>query len=100
MSAYCEWRVPLHIRSQLRLHHEFRGDTITLFEDRPRWNAPEEWTHHPFAQFRFNKKEGKWTLFCADRNSRWHRYDIVKPTSDLEILLKAIDDDPTGIFYG
>jgi hypothetical protein len=100
MTSYCERRVPLEVRDQIRLHHEFRGDTVTLFEDRPGWKNPELWTHHPFAQFRFNKEDGNWTLYCADRNSRWHLYDIVPPTSNLEKLLKAVDEDQTGIFYG
>ncbi|MHB1050722.1 MAG: DUF3024 domain-containing protein [Bacteroidota bacterium] len=100
MTAYCGRRVPLEVRDQIRLHHEFRGDTVTLFEDRPGWKNPETWTHQPIAQFRFNSDDGQWTLYCADRNSRWHLYDLVQPTSNLEKLLKAVDEDQTGIFYG
>ena len=99
MSSYCERRVPMHVRDQVRMHHEFRGDSVTLFEDRPRWDNPKEWIHHPIAQFRFDKN-GKWTLYCADRNSRWHLYTIAKPSSNLGTLLKAVDEDQTGIFFG
>jgi hypothetical protein len=37
---------------------------------------------------------------CADRNSRWHRYDMAEPTEQLDELLTEIDQDPTGIFWG
>ena len=100
MSAYCERRVPLHVRNQVRMHHEIRGDAVTLFEDRPVWKNPKEWSHMPIAQVRFDKGTAKWTLYCADRNSKWHLYTIVRPSSNLERLIKAIDEDPTGIFFG
>jgi hypothetical protein len=100
MSAYCERRVPMHVRDQVRMHHEFRGDSVTLFEDRPYWKNPNEWSHMPIAQFRFSKQTGQWTLYCADRNSKWHLYDIARPSSNIERLLKAVDEDVTGIFFG
>ncbi len=100
MTAYCERRVPLHVRDKVRMHHECRGDSVTLFEDRPYWDNPKEWSHMPIAQFRFKRETGKWVLYCADRNSKWHVYDIAKPSSNLERLLKAVDEDGTGIFFG
>jgi len=100
LKAFCKRRVPPEVRDQIRMSHEFRADTATLFEDRPRWNKPTEWIHMPIAQFRFDKKTGRWTLYCADRNSRWHLYDVVSPTTDLGLLLKEVDKDPTGIFFG
>ena len=100
MDAYCERRVPDHVRDQVRMHHEFHGDSITLFEDRPFWKNPKEWTHMAIAQLRFDKDTGKWTLYCADSNFRWHRYNIAESSGDLELLLKVIDEDPTGIFFG
>jgi hypothetical protein len=35
-----------------------------------------------------------------DRNSRWHLYDIINPSADFDDMLKALDRDPTGIFWG
>jgi hypothetical protein len=35
-----------------------------------------------------------------DRNSRWHLYDLIKPGADFDDMLKALDDDRTGIFWG
>jgi hypothetical protein len=100
MSKYCEGRVPLSVRDQVRMHHEVRGNAVTLFEDRPFWDNPKHWSHMPIAQFRFANDTRKWTLYCADRNSKWHLYTIAKPSSNLETLLNAVDEDPTGIFFG
>ena len=100
MTAYCERRVPPHVRDKVRMHHEVQGDSVTLFEDRPHLNKPGEWTHVPIAQFRFDQKSGRWGLYCADRNTQWQFYRKVKRSSDLELLLKAVDADVTGIFFG
>ena len=41
-----------------------------------------------------------WTLYWADRNSRWHRYDDLEPTTNLDDVLTEINEDPTCIFWG
>jgi len=41
-----------------------------------------------------------WRLYWADRNSRWHEYVEAGPTYELEDLLREVDEDPTGIFWG
>ncbi|MDP2839373.1 MAG: DUF3024 domain-containing protein, partial [Syntrophales bacterium] len=55
---------------------------------------------NPAAQIRFDNETKKWTLHCMDRNSRWHLYDLIKPSADFDDMLKALDDDRTGIFWG
>jgi hypothetical protein len=35
-----------------------------------------------------------------DRHLRFHEYDLVQPTSDVEELLGEIDRGPTAIFWG
>jgi hypothetical protein len=68
----------------------------TAAQERPEVN---EWSRVPVAQFRYDAEHNHWTLYCADRNSRWHRYDLVAPGT-VEQLLEEIDHDPTGIFWG
>ncbi len=100
LHAYAERRLPPHIRNEIRLEHRFRGDTVTLFESRPAFQRPGEWTPVPVAQFRYDRRKRTWMLYWADRNSRWHMYDDITPASDLGPLLAEVDRDPTGIFWG
>ena len=96
---FCADRVPAHVREEIRIEAEVRGERVSIFECRPPWH-PEitEWSRTPVAQLRYGTKE-RWTLYGADRNGRWHRYDMVEPGL-AQSLLAEIDADPTGIFWG
>ncbi len=100
LTDFCEKRVPPHVRNQVKLTFEFRGNSATLFEARPVWNDPTRWTHTPVAQFRLDPGSLEWSLYCCDRNSKWHLYQGANPTSALETLLSEVDRDPTRIFWG
>jgi hypothetical protein len=99
VADYCAKRVPEHARHQVKMGFTIRGNSITLIKERPHWQKPDLWIKSPIAQFRYDAKTGKWTLYCADRNSRWHDYQI-EPERDIRVLLREVDADPTGIFWG
>jgi len=101
IKKFCDNRVSPHVRNKLRLAHKFRGNSVTIYEERAPWREDmKEWTSLSVAQIRYNGKTGKWSLYCADRNSKWHEYYGLEPTQDLDIILNEIDKDPTGIFWG
>jgi len=100
LDQYCQARIPERVRHQLRLTYRIRGNHVTLVEERPSIFDPEKWTQVVVAQFRFRLGDSNWLLYWADRNSRWHAYDDLEPSADLDDLLREVDRDPTGIFWG
>ncbi|HEO97874.1 MAG TPA: DUF3024 domain-containing protein [Epsilonproteobacteria bacterium] len=100
MQAYCESRIPKEIQNQIRLSYTIRGNNITLIESRPFWKDETRWIDMKIAQVRFDNDSKTFTLYCADRNGRWHLYDFMEPSTELEEILLEIDRDPTGIFWG
>ena len=100
LHPYCQARVPEYARGQVRVDFKFRGNSVTLFEERPAFGRPETWVEIVIAQFRYDRDNGEWTLYCANRNSKWLRFTEVDPNSDFESLLQDVDEDPTGIFWG
>jgi DUF3024 family protein len=100
LGPYCEKRVPPSVRDHVRLGFRFKGNSVTLFEERPAFMKPDTWVDLPVAQFRFDPKNSVWRLYCADRDSKWHEYDVLEPTTDFDALLQEVDQDPTGIFWG
>jgi len=99
-TAYADKRVPKHIRHQLTIGFAIKRTAVTLFERRPAFRRPGEWTESSIARFRRQPSGKLWTLYWRDRHSRWHIFPPVKPSESLEDLLQAVDRDETGIFYG
>jgi len=100
LGIYCEKRVPPELMDQVRLGFRIKGNSVTLFEEQPAFLKPNEWVEIKIAQFRFNLKTNEWTLYCADRNSRWHGYWDLEPSKNFDDLLQEVDEDPAGIFWG
>jgi DUF3024 family protein len=99
--SFCDQRVPAEARDEVCLEVTTRAATITIVERRSLWQGgPGAWTRMPIAQLRYDTAAGIWTMYWADRNRRWHRYDDLDPTPQLDDLLKEIDEDPLSMFWG
>ncbi len=99
LMAFRDRRFPAEVRNHVTLTWSFRGQTVTLNELRPALMQPGEWMESKVAQFR-RSPQGEWTLYCRDRNSRWHRFAPAAPARDIERLLVELEADRTGIFWG
>jgi hypothetical protein len=102
VQRYCERRVPPTSRSEMRLELSVRGNSITIVERRPPWSelVGPEWTWMRIAQLRYEARSGTWALYYADREDRWWPYDFAEPSPGVDELLRALDEDPSGIFWG
>jgi hypothetical protein len=52
------------------------------------------------AQLRYDGDMRRWTLYSAGSDERWHRDEFARPAPDIAPLLAALEEDPTGIFWG
>jgi uncharacterized protein with HEPN domain len=98
--CWCRDRVPDHLRDQVRVEVDVDARHLTLFECRPPWDGQGDWTRLPVARLRFTKATGLWTLYWRDRNERFHLYDRIGASENLQVVLEEIDRDPTAIFWG
>jgi hypothetical protein len=64
LTQFCKHRVPEHARDQMRLLFDTKGNKVTLYEERTRSTLSSEWLKMPIAQFRFDPKSQKWSLYC------------------------------------
>ncbi|MHB8469950.1 MAG: DUF3024 domain-containing protein [Gaiellaceae bacterium] len=102
VEAFCERRVPSHVRAEVRLEFLVRGNNVTIVERRAPWR-PEygpEWSSLKIAQLRYAPATSMWSLNWRNRNERWFVYSQIAPSCDIALLLSEIDADPTGIFWG
>ena len=100
ISLFCESRILDNLKDQIRVTYNIRGNSITIYEERVHFKDKSKWSKKPVAQFRFDEKTIKWILYCADRNSKWYPYIETEPERDITKLIKDVDEDPIGIFWG
>lgn len=96
-------RIPPHARDQVRIEADLDDRSVTILECRPPWDPERmgsEWTRSPVARLRYTRSRREWALYWPDRNSKFHLYDLARPTRDVAALLHEIDRDPTSIFWG
>jgi hypothetical protein len=100
LTRYFDRKIPVDARDKIGLIYKIMGNKVTIIETRPFYCDPLTWTETPIAQIRFDHESKRWALYFMDRNSRWHLYDMVKPSANFDDMLKELDCDPTGIFWG
>lgn len=95
-------RIPAAARDQVRYELEIDDRSLTVLECRPPWQpaADPEWTRSPVVRLRYTKSRHEWVTYWRDSNLKFHRFDLVEPSGQIEDQLAAIDEDPTGIFWG
>ena len=99
LGNYCEQKIPADVRDRIKLSYEFHGNSVILVESRLVFRG-EGWVHMKIAKFKYNSKDGTWELFWADRNDRWHSYFETGHEKNFQVLLDAVEEDATGIFWG
>lgn len=99
-TAYCEGKVPGHLRNHIRLEYRIRDNEVSLVESRPHLQGSGEWISTRVACFRKDSKAETWQLFWADRNSQWQPYSSLPSHRDIEKLLQAVENNESGLFWG
>ena len=98
---FCEDLTPADVRDQLVVAAERRGKTIGIVERRAPWDPAygPDWTVTPVAQLRFDAARNAWSLH-ARRGDRWIRHPDTRLAADIAELLRVVDADPYGLFWG
>jgi hypothetical protein len=102
IATFCATKVPAEHGDKLRIEYGVRGNTITIYECRPPWRKEigPDWTRMRVCTFEWDPGTRLWTLYAHDRNDRRLEYPFTEPAPDLASLLRDLDNDPTGIFWG
>ena len=95
-SQFCDQRIPLDIRNQIKLLYHIKGNKVFLIESRPYYDDPTKWTEMPIAHFEYTESSRTWSLFGYDRNSKRRPYS----KGNLEKLIQDLDKDHLGFFWG
>jgi len=93
-------RPPAHIRPQLDFGYRITGQSLELFEIRPRWDDPTDTIEPAIAKATFVKRAGNWKVYWQRADLKWHRYDPVPEVDSVEAFLALVEEDEYACFFG
>ena len=59
-----------------------------------------DWTRFPIARLHYTKATGLWAVYWRDRNLKYHRYQPLEPSLQIQDLLDYLDSGADPIFWG
>lgn len=102
VGAFVEQRRPApHIRPQLDLAFRVSGQSVEIFEVRPKWRgAPGEVKEHSVAKATYVRSREVWKVFWKRADLRWHAYPPAPQVGSIDCFLALVEDDRDGCFFG
>src|SRR5687767_4640088 len=97
---FCERRVPLRFQDQLRLVYTIEGQNVIIRESRPEDRDPSQWFELDVAKLRYVKQSNEWKLYWKRASGKWWPYVTRTRSKSLIALVKEIDADEYGCFFG
>jgi hypothetical protein len=96
----CRRRNRPELRDKLSLEYSVKGHDVVLFERRPEWGRRHGVTNSPVAKIKFVRSTGEWRLYWMRRDLKWHGYSPLASSRSLEKLLREVEEDSHGCFFG
>ena len=94
-------RPPPHIRPKLDLGFRISGQSVEIFELRPRWRGPPDEQHEsPVAKATYVRARGVWRVFWQRRDLKWHRYEPRPEVKAVEEFAALVSEDAHACFFG
>jgi hypothetical protein len=92
---------PPHIRPKLDLGFRISGQSVEIFEIRPRWQGPPDEKHEsPVAKATFVRARGVWRVFWRRRDLKWHGYEPRPEVKSVEEFALLVSEDAHSCFFG
>ena len=89
-----------HIRPKLDYGFRISGQSVELFEIRPRWDQPEVAQESSFAKATYVRTSGRWRVFWMRADLKWHRYPPMPEVKSIDDFLAAVKKDSHACFFG
>jgi Protein of unknown function (DUF3024) len=94
-------RPPVHIRHELDIAYRISGQSIEVFESRPRWRGkPGEIQETPVAKASYLRSRNIWRVYWMRKDLKWHSYEPVKEVRSIDAFCEVVDKDEHCCFFG
>lgn len=84
-------RPPPEIRSQVDIGYRINGQSVELFEIRPRFGEPNEKIEAPIAKATYVQSTALWKVYWQRADLKWHAYEPTPQVGTIEKFLALVD---------
>lgn len=100
VGGFCIKKTPAHLKDQLRYEYEVTNQNVIIYEVRPVRYQKDEYTKLPMAKLTYVNSRKIWKLYWMRASGKWEKYEPMETATDLSALVRAIDKDSYGCFFG
>lgn len=100
VGGFCNEKTSPALKHKLRYDYIIEKQNVFIREIRPLWNNPEENTELPFAKITWVKSQKIWKLYWQRASGKWLQYEAHHKNKNLDEVIRAINDDIYGCFFG
>jgi len=93
-------RPPAHIRNKVDLSFRVKGQSVEIFEIRPKWDHPSVKIEESVAKATYVKRKRNWKIYWQRADLKWHRYDPEPEVKTIEKFLDVLEKDQYSCFFG
>ncbi len=88
------------VRMKLDFGYSWDGQTVLIFEIRPKWDDPSIILQHEVAKLRYIKTSKVWKVYWLRGSGNWELYKPLSEHSNLKSVLAEIENDKHHCFFG
>ena len=100
VGGLCRSKSPEALQDRLRYEYLIQDNDVFITEIRPHWKDPEQQTETGLALLHYQAETQIWSLFWQRINQQWVPYESHFEDRVLDHLIKEIDEDAFGVFFG
>ncbi len=93
-------RPPEDIRPELDIGFRIKGQSVEIFEIRPRYLDPDVKMEEAVAKATYVRTQRIWKVFWQRQDLKWHGYDPKPRVRSLKKFLQLVDEDALCCFWG
>jgi hypothetical protein len=94
-------RPPAHIRHEIDIAFRLSGQSVELFEIRPKWRGkPGETMEHSIAKAAYVGTRRHWRIYWMRQDLKWHSYEPAPSVNSIDAFCKVVDEDSHCCFFG
>jgi hypothetical protein len=100
LGGFCAQRIPDHIKDKVRLSYTIADHDVVISEERAVPSQSSDWMVLEIAKLRYVRARNEWRLYWKRASGKWWPYEPHTSSKKLEAMIKEIDADLDGCFFG